>query len=336
MTPEPGERGGDGVFVIFNPASGRGRGAKRLDGYLALLGEHLPGFDHAVTGQAGEEGTLALQAVEDGYHTVVAVGGDGTWSHVADRLVDSGAEVRFGVLPSGTGNDFGRNLGLAFGDPAAAVRALARGPTRPVDVGRVVTPSRPAHDRSGPGSGPVPRHFLNVVGFGFDIAVIDAAARARFLKGELLYKVTALQQLFRFGGLEVEVSDGLDFRRRGSHLMLTISNGRFFGGGFPIAPGARITDGVLHACAIGDAPPLTRARLFGAAEKGRHVGSDRVELHAARSFHLSFPEPPRFEIDGDVYTAVSDRVEVEILPAALRVVGGDRERLVPPPTGGVP
>lgn len=309
------------MFVIFNPASGHGRGGRRLEAYLSLLKEHLPDSEHGVTGFPGHERELADRAIAEGHDTVVAVGGDGTWSHVADRLMASGREVRLGVLPSGTGNDFGRNLGLDYRDPEAAVRALASGRTTRVDVGRVTTRSATsAHQRGG--GFQAPRHFLNLVGFGFDIAVIDAAADARFLRGEALYKVAALQQLFRFPGLSLTVSDAEGMTREGRHLMVTVSNGPFFGGGFPIAPGASIRDGRLHACLIADARALTRARLFSAAEKGRHVESEHVEIHQARSFILTFEDPPRFEIDGDVYRAEGKEVEVEILPAALEVLGG--------------
>lgn len=319
IPPADGGRPLGRVFVIFNPASGRGRGERRIERYLSLLGTHLPGFDHAATSHAGEERELADRAVAEGYDTVVAVGGDGTWSHVADRLAAAERDVRFGLLPSGTGNDFGRNLGLAHGDMEGAVRALAAGRGRRVDVGRIVTPCRPdAH----PSQAFEPRHFLNVVGTGFDVAVIDAAAGARFLKGEVLYKVTALQQLFRFPGFQVSLDDGDAFRREGEHLMVTISNGRFFGGGFPIAPGATVQDGLLHACVIRDASPLARAVLFNRAERGRHVGSERVDTHGARRFECRFPAPPRFEVDGDVFVAEGTTLEVEVLPGRLEVVAG--------------
>jgi YegS/Rv2252/BmrU family lipid kinase len=312
-----------GVYVIFNPASGRGRGGRRLERYRALLGRHLPGYAHGVTRAAGDEYALAERALADGYHTVVAVGGDGTWSHVADRIVASSRrDVRFAPLPAGTGNDFGRGLGLDYRDPAAAVRTLAAGRTVRIDVGRVRTASAPAvPGRPGPAAGEVrERHFLNLVGFGFDVAVVDAAAAARFLEGELLYKVTALQQLVRFPGLELAVSDRAGFERGGRHLMVTVSNGRYFGGGFPIAPGADVRDGLLHACIIGDARALTRMRLFGLAGSGRHVESERVTMHSAPRFRLTAAPPLRFEVDGDLFEAAGGEVDVEILPGALEVV----------------
>ncbi len=309
------------MHVIFNPASGRGRGGRRIPVYLELLRRHVSGFRHSVTSRPGEEAELAERALEEGAGTVVAAGGDGTWSHVADRVMAAARPgVRFGLLPSGTGNDFGRNLGIDFRSPEEAVRVLAAGRTRKVDVGRVTSPGvhDRLRDRSDAPAGP--RHFLNLVGFGFDIAVIDAAARARFLEGELLYKVTALQQLFRFPGTELSLQPRGGAARQGRHLMLTISNGRFFGGGFPIAPGATVEDGLLHACAIGDASPLRRAALFSRAGKGTHVEAPEVTLTGGRAFRVAFDAPPRYEVDGDVFAARSDAVEVEVMPGGLEVV----------------
>ena len=305
-------------FVIFNPASGRGRGKRRIGLYRQLLTKQLEDVTFAESSRPGGERDLAERAVADGYDVVVAVGGDGTWSSVADRLVASGRDdVALGLLPNGTGNDFGRSFGLDPSDAEAAVRNLVAGNIDVVDVGRVDTESAAEHapDRW------ERRHFLNLIGFGFDIAVIDAAATARFLKGELLYKVTALQQLFRFPGIEFELTSGRGERREGPHLMLTVSNGPFFGGGFPIAPEAKLHDGKLHACQIRDASPLARLKLFNLAERGRHVTSDRVEVLDDRSFRIEFAAPPRFEVDGDVRRASGNTVEARVLPGALKVIG---------------
>jgi len=281
------------------------------------LEEALDHVSFGTTTRPGGEAELADRAAGEGYDVVVAVGGDGTWSNVADRLLASGREdVAFAILPAGTGNDFGRNLGYDPGNAAEAVRVLAAGHVRRVDVGRVETPSAPDHM---PGALEA-RHFLNVIGFGFDVAVIDAASKARFLRGALLYKITALQQLFRFRGLDCRVTAEGGRERTGYHLMLTVSNARYFGGGFPIAPDAHVADGLLHACRIDDAPPLTRFNLFNMAERGRHVRSDRVEILDAASFRLEFDAPPRFEMDGDVRLAAEAVLDVRVLPGALQVV----------------
>ena len=255
--------------------------------------------------------------MDEGYDVIVAIGGDGTWSNAADPIIESGRDdVAFGILPSGTGNDFGRNFGYTPKDPIVAVAVLAAGHTRTVDVGRVDTLSASEHTPDLM----EPRNFLNLIGFGFDIAVVDAAERARFLTGELRYKLTALQQLMRFPGFKARVESGGGEVRDPDLIMLTVSNGRYFGGGFPIAPEASVDDGRLHACLIGDAPFLTRLKMFNLAEKGRHVEAEPVEVIDDASFRIVFDEPPRFEMDGDIRRSAEPVVEARVLRAALRVV----------------
>ena len=327
----PGIRGagahlsdGAHTFVIFNPASGHGRGARRIPLYRELLDRHLVSWEWAATTAPGEEAELADRALSGGAKLVVAVGGDGTWSQVADRVVAAGRpDVTLGLLASGTGNDFGKSLGLSYGDPEQAVAALAAGRTRRIDVGRVVSEWRPAPHPEVDDAEPwrdAPRHFLNLVGFGFDIAVIDATLRARFLRGAVLYKVTALQQLFVYRSPRLRLTDGGGWSTEGRHLILTISNGRIFGGGFPIAPDADLEDGRLDACAIADSSPLGRARLFSLAEKGRHVGAKEVSLRQDRAFAVQFDERVRYEVDGDVHQSRTGTVRVDVVPSALPVI----------------
>ena len=286
--------------------------------YRALLDRYLPGYGHGISARSGQEALLAEEALRDGYDTIVACGGDGTWSAVADRLLSLNApEVTFGILPGGTGNDFGRNLGVPGDDPEAAVRVLAEGWAIRVDAGRILGGSRHEERETEPRE---ERFFLNVVGFGFDVAVVDEAKGASFFRGELLYKTAAIKQLFRFPGFDVTLEDGQGYRRSSRTLMLTITNARYFGGGFPIAPGASLQDGALHACYVADAKPLRRALLFDRAGKGRHEASPEVETRAAPRFDLTFPGPFRFEVDGDVYAASGREISVEVQAAALRVL----------------
>ena len=280
----------------------------------------MPGFAHATTSHAGEESLLADQAIAEGFDLIVAVGGDGTWSNVADRIVATGKEnVALGILASGTGNDFGRNFGVSMRNPDRAVQALAKGFVRRIDVGRVITSATPLRAEEGPAGPSKGRHFLNLIGFGFDVAVIEDTAGARFLRGELLYKLTALKNLFSYSGVPLVLeSDGPPVDS--DQLMLTISNTPFFGGGYLIAPAAELDDGLLDACAIGNAPAFTRWRLFNAAPKGRHVVSDHVQMRQSARFSVRFPSPPKYEVDGELWQAEGTEVIVEAVPRALRMV----------------
>ncbi len=291
-----------GVCVIVNPASGRGRGAKagaEVRRAFASVGV----TDIRTTNAKGDEKSVALRAIEDGVGTIVAVGGDGTWGNVANAIISSGADVRLALVAAGTGNDFAKTLGVPARDFDATARLVSDGAERLVDVGQIEG-----------------RYFLNVTGFGFDIAVLEDIENIRWLKGDAVYLYSALRQLFGYDGVDIDIASAARTRGSVRHLMLIIANGKNFGGSFRIAPAASVSDGRLDAIAIAMAPPLRRARLFGAATKGTHVAHAEVVTEQAPTFTLQFPTPPAYETDGEYNRAASTRLEVRCVPAALRVV----------------
>ena len=290
------------LLVLVNPAAGRGRRRARLRDYLERLEKHIGPFEPAVTARAGDEVRLLDTALERGVDQIVALGGDGTWGVAADRILKSGRrDIALGLLPVGTGNDFGKSIGVRHENIDAVMRAIADRSTLVVDAGRVGD-----------------RHFLNVVGMGFDIAVIDDAAKTPLLRGDLLYKFCAVRQLFRFPGSELSIAADGAAPRPIKLLMLTISNANYFGGSFHIAPKASLEDGKLDLVAIHDASPARRAKLFDAVGKGKHENLPGVEFMTAPSFAIHFPGTLRYEADGEVYASASPLV-VSSVPHALKV-----------------
>jgi diacylglycerol kinase (ATP) len=292
------------VFVVFNPASGRGRGARLVEPVLAALRGHGLQPEHALTSRQGEEGDLAARAVARGFRRIVAVGGDGTWGNVGHALIGTGAAL--GLIAGGTGCDLAKSLDIPAQDVAAACAVVAAGETRVIDAGRI-------------GS----KHFFNVAGFGLDIAVIEDSWRVKWLKGDLLYLYCALRQVFRYAGFRVRVAaDGVELGEL-DQLMLMIANARIFGGGFKIAPQARLDDGRLDMIAFSNMAGRRRLPMMGRLLKGTHLETGEVQARAAARFVLSFAEPPRFETDGEWNQATTSELVVECVPRALPV-------LVPP------
>jgi diacylglycerol kinase (ATP) len=292
-----------GNFVVLvNPAAGRGRRGSRVRDYLELLRQHLGPFEPVITQRAGDEVPLLDRALADGVERVVAIGGDGTWGAAADRILCSGrADVELGLLPAGTGNDFGKSLGIRHEAVPDVVRAIADRRVTTIDAGRVGD-----------------RYFLNVVGLGFDIAVIDDAEHTPLLRGDLLYRFCAVKQLFRFPGRTVVIEVPGRPPQTIQILMLTVSNGNYFGGSFHIAPRASLNDGRLDLVAIRDAGPLARARLFSQVSRGTHEDLPEVVCIASPSFTIRSEGTIRYEADGDVYAA-HDALTVTSVPSALRL-----------------
>jgi diacylglycerol kinase (ATP) len=291
------------VCVIINPASGKGRGAKAEPRIRAAFGA-VGVTDIRSSRAKGDERHVALRAIEEGVDTIVAVGGDGTWGNVANAILGAQAPVRLALAAAGTGNDFAKTVGAPALDFAATARLAVSDADMLVDVGRIEG-----------------KYFLNVAGFGFDIAVIEDVERITWLRGNAVYLYSAMRQLFAYQGMTAGVStpaDGSGVERQ--HLMLIVANGKNFGGSFRIAPAASVTDGQLDAVSIAVAPPFRRMKLFASATKGTHVTLPEVRTEQAPSFRLAFAEPPAYETDGEYNRAQSAVLEVCCVPGALRVV----------------
>lgn len=293
------------IVVITNPASGRGRGARALPRVRAAFAAVGVG-DVRTTASAGGEARAVQAALDDGATTIAVVGGDGTWGRSASALVASGAEASMAFLSGGTGNDFAKNLPAPSHDYEAMARLIV-GPHAEwrSDVGCI------AHD----GGRDL---FLNVAGFGFDVAVLARILRGGWLRGSAVYIAAAVRELFAYPGFALR-RDGAPPRET---MMLVISNGLNFGGAFRIAPTARVDDGLLDIIEIGNVRGLSRVPLFARALRGAHLTHPRVTGDRAAACELVFDEPPAYEIDGEMCFATSPGVRVSCLPRALRIVAG--------------
>lgn len=262
--------------------------------------------DIRTTERAGDEATLVHRALDAGATTIVAVGGDGTWGKCAAALAESGADARIAFVQGGTGNDFAKNLPA----PARDLRAMAQlvaGPCTEwrVDMGRI--------ESGGRGD-----WFLNVAGFGFDVAVLLDTMRGGTLSGNAVYIAAALRNLLHYQGLDLGNDAMGETMQRA--MMVVFSNGLNFGGAFRIAPAAQVNDGEIDCVQIGDIRSLARIPLFARALRGAHLTHPEVRTTRAPRFTLTFREPPAFEADGELGQAAAPQVVVRTVPGALRVV----------------
>ena len=147
----------------------------------------------------------------------------------------------------------------------------------------------------------------------------ECAKRLSHTKGDAVYIYSALRQLFNYPGVDVS-TNGVAGVKRGRMLMITVSNGRFLGGAFKIAPHASVLDGRLDACFFSDANVVQRVRLFAGALRGTHEGMPQVVSASVQQVTLTFPSPPQMEIDGELHTASSKTVELRCYPRALSVI----------------
>ncbi|MCS7217002.1 MAG: diacylglycerol kinase family lipid kinase [Candidatus Bipolaricaulota bacterium] len=284
--------------VIFNPTADRGRAAARaaeLEGKARGLGLRLVLLR---TTRAGEATEMARELVRGGAPLVAAAGGDGTLNEVAQALV--GTNAALGVIPLGSGNDFLRSL-VGFVDLDDALRRLARGEPKPVDVG----------EANG-------RFYLNSLGMGIDGQIAEDFVRWKFLRGELGYLWAALYEVARFRPFLARLrSDAGSWEFQG--LMISVMNGSHTAGGFHLAPGARLTDGALNLIAIRHYPRIVRVPILVKVRRGKHLGLKGVRAALVRWVEVETSRPLPVYVDGELLPR-TDKLAIRVHPAALRVV----------------
>ena len=291
----------DQCCVIVNPVAGRGGIRASLPAIRErFIKRGITTFYETTT--AGEEAILAQRAIAAGCRAIVAVGGDGTCSQIANAIVDSQSDCALAVVVAGTGNDFAKTIGVSRYTPDQVADLALSGASTRIDVGSIDG-----------------RHFLNSCGFGFDASVLDASNRVTFLKGDAVYIYSALTQLLTYKGVDVS-ADQLSENGINRLLMVTVSNGQFLGGAFRIAPHASVMDGELDVCLIKNSGLLARIRLFAGALRGQHLGLPSVTSGNVKELTLTFAEPPAMELDGELRVARSKVVHLQCLPRALSVI----------------
>src|SRR3982751_3592345 len=122
--------------VIVNPSSASGSTGEAWAQIASDLRSQFGAFRVLFTKHHGDAATLAAEAARKGVSFIIACGGDGTISEVANGILSSGKDVELGILPSGTGGDFRRSLEIPS-QPRDAASILRTGRTRRIDVGRV-------------------------------------------------------------------------------------------------------------------------------------------------------------------------------------------------------
>ncbi|MER8762126.1 MULTISPECIES: diacylglycerol kinase family protein [unclassified Mesorhizobium] len=229
------------VAVVLNPIAGGGRLKRHWPEVAASLKRHFGDFELRETQAEGDAERLALDLAAIGFELVIAAGGDGTASEVADGLLkafrESGRTAELGLLPCGTGIDFARGLGLS-NNVDLTLKRIAEAKPRKVDAGCISY----VDDHGALAS----RHFINIASLGLSGAT-DRAVNADRRKGKvsakaLFYWRTVWEFLrYRFQEVAITIDDGAPVEAR--MALVAVANGKFFGGGMMIAPDAELNDG---------------------------------------------------------------------------------------------
>ncbi len=301
------------LCCIVNPAAARGRAGRVWPQVQALLQERGASFQVKFTRHPGHTTGLVREAVQQGYETVLVVGGDGTVNEAVNGFFVQGENInpqaKLAVIPRGTGTDFSRTLGLSPELPVL-VDAILRGDTRLIDVGRLRCTAADGSQ--------VERYFVNIADLGYGGALLDRVnGYTKVLGGFLAYLVGMLYTLIFYDNQPIRFRIDEGQVQEGMYNAVIVANGQYFGGGMWIAPDARLDDGLFEIVLIGDVSKLEVLRNLPRLYRG--TLSEHAKVHVLRGRKIEVWSDERVLLDADGELPGQLPAAFELLPASLRV-----------------
>jgi len=298
------------IVVAINPSASFGKSravGPAVVARLRALGHEVTSLSEPTFAQLDRVARRAVDARPD---ALVVVGGDGMVSLGVNLLAET--TVPLGIIPSGTGNDMARGLGLPVGDTDAAIEALVEAlarPARAIDAGRI----RHTDDASGE---PRLTWFACVLSAGFDAIVNERANNLRRPRGKSRYLVALAIELARLRPIRYRlVLDGVETVTDAA--LIAVGNNQSIGGGMRVTPDAVVDDGLFDVLVVTPLSRIAFLRVFPRVFAGTHLTDPRVTVHRARSVRIEAESVAAYA-DGERISMLP--VDIDIVPGALRVL----------------
>ena len=296
------------LVVAINPSASFGNRAAvgpAVVSTLRGLGHEVTALTEPTFAELVEAGRKALAKKPD---ALVVVGGDGMVSLGVNLVAKT--KVPLGIVPSGTGNDMARALGIPFDNTEAAVESLvaslAAGP-RTIDLGLI----RHQDDDGAPAQ----TWFACAISAGFDAIVNERANSMTYPKGPSRYIAALVIELAKLKPIEYTLTvDGVVTTTKAA--LVSVGNGQSLGGGMKITPDAQLDDGLLDVLVVKPLSRIAFLRIFPRVFKGEHVTDPRVSITRAKRVRIESAGIAAFA-DGERLGLLP--IDVEVVPGALRV-----------------
>lgn len=310
------------LYFIVNEKSRSGKGADIWKEVKETLEAQKIRYEAWVTEYEGHAFSLAHDICEreDEDICLVVLGGDGTANEVINGMTNF-EKVRFGTIPTGSGNDLARGLGIK-GTPTEQLQriltCMEKGTQEAfsMDLGQVSFTD-----------GRKPRLFAISAGTGLDALVCKKALKSKlkdFLNkihlGKLTYLILTVQSVFSSERPDGNISyEGKPIEDRSKTLCFAVMNFRAEGGGVPMAPKADATDGLLSVCSIYGLSKLRALMSLPFLVVAKHEGIKGINLTDCRECTVHLKKPMVVHADGE-YCGDAAEMTFTCLPGKLRVL----------------
>ena len=299
------------IVVAINPTASFGKGravGPAVVATLRALGHDVTSLTEPDFEQLIEAGRKAVATKPD---ALVVVGGDGMVNLGANLVAKT--KVPLGIVPSGTGNDMARGLGIPIDNTELAIEALVDAlgrPARIIDAGLIHHTDEFGEKKT--------TWFACVLSAGFDAIVNERANNMHNPKGPSRYLIALGIELIKLRPIRYRlVLDGVEHVTEAA--LIAVGNNVSIGGGMKVTPDAIVDDGLFDVLVVQPLSRIAFLRVFPSVFKGEHVSDPRVTIHRAK----------RVVIEAEDVAAYADGERVGTLPIDIEMVAGSLAVLAP-------
>jgi diacylglycerol kinase (ATP) len=277
-----------------------------LDGYS---------FEIKLTKHAEHAKFLAVEAVNEGFDYVVAVGGDGTLNEVVNGLFGANkTNIVLGHLPLGTANDFARLLQQKL-DAQHFMNLLQTDSFKSVDVGRIQATNREGNEET--------NYFVNVLDIGLGAHIVNQVdLNDKGLGGKKMKFFRAITEgMFNYKKPMVKIV-AENFKYEGALMMCMVCNASDFANKLTINPDAVIDDGIFNVTLVGDVTTADYIANFFKLRQGKKMSHPNISYYESNYFSIESEEAFScpMEIDGEF---------IGFAPAKGAIIAGGIRMLLP-------
>jgi len=244
--------------------------------------------DIVFTEHPNHSGEIVEKADFSKYEGIAVAGGDGSFFNALNgykRRTDS-PTIPLGILPVGTGNSLSRDIADLDSSLEDYVRIIGEGKTLDIDLAKVVTNNETFY-------------YANMMGFGFVNDVVETASKLKLFKS-FAYTLGVLYNTIKLNTFDLQLTvDGKEMNL--DNVFVVVSNSRYTGGNYLIAPKAEITDGKLDLIILNRLSRINLLKIFPMIFDGSHVNTKYVDYIQAESIKLKTNVPKILSPDGEIY-----------------------------------
>jgi YegS/Rv2252/BmrU family lipid kinase len=300
-------------LVVVNPNAGNGKGGKdwkRISGLFEKSG--IPVFP-MFTEKKGQAIEFVRESIRDGYRKIIAVGGDGTLNEIVNGVftqeICPSTAITIGLIPVGTGNDWGRMFGIPL-VYEGSIQVIRESKVMLHDIG-VISYFNGAKEAK--------RYFINIAGLGFEAVVVRKtnAQKDKGRSSKAIYLLNLLRSLISYRNTKADVI--IDGQKYTSNVFsVNVGNGRYCGGGMRQTPDALPDDGKFDITIIKSMGRIEIIRNLKLLYDGTILSHPKVDGYRSNNLKVNSETVLYAEADGE--TLGHTPVEFSIIPSSINIL----------------